>query len=603
MPSTPGSPRRCATRPERSRVGLRRLGTGLWLALVVTVTPAPTQAADPARLDVKVTGIEGAALANVRAYLAIWQQRDSDRLTAAYIKQLHRLAPAQIEAALQPFGYYRAHIDARLEGDADHWRASYAIDQGKAIRLVAVAVQLIGAGADNADLIRLTQQAGIRVGDRLNHQKYDRLKAALLGKANALGYLDADYSVRQMTIDLDRYEAKVALKLDTGALYGVGDVRFEQSGAARLDDALLRRLITFAPGDPLTSDLVLGLQTALTNSGWFKSVAVEPHKDQAQDHRAPLQVKLVTASPSKYRLGAGFGTDTGPRASVTHDRLLNARGHSLALTAQGAPKNSSAEARYAIPLRHPLDDSLVISSGVAEEDTDSRESRKIHAGVAHTQVRGGWREILGVTAEYEDYAVADIRSTSTLIYPGAAWSRTVSDHPLFPTHGWRASLNLLGSAQSLGSDVSFAQARIDAKWLTTRGHNRFIARGAVGTTITSSFTDLPPSKRFFAGGDNSVRGYDFEALGATDSDGEVIGGRHLIVGSVEYQRLLTDTWGVAVFYDAGNAFNDVNESLDQAVGVGVRWRTPIGPLRIDIARPLNDADSAYRLHLVLGPEL
>lgn len=560
-------------------------------------------AAPAAQLSVEITGVDGAALANVRAYLAIWQQRDSDSLTAAHIKRLHRLAPAQIESALQPFGYYRARIDARLDGEAGRWRAIYAIDKGQAIRLAAADLRLTGAGAQNVELIRLVRQTDIRVGDRLDHQKYDRLKNALLSQANALGYLDAAYPVHRMTIDLDRYEAKVALTLDTGGLYGVGDVHFEQSGAAHMDDALLRRLITFAPGDPLTSDLVPGLQTALVNSGWFKSVAVEPDKERAQDHRVPLQVKLVTASPSRYRFGAGFGTDTGPRASVTHDRLLNARGHSLALTARGAPKNSSAEARYAIPLRHPIDDSLVISSGVAEEDTDSRESRKIHAGAAHTRVRGGWRETLGVTAEYEDYAVAGIRSTGMLVYPGAAWSRTVSDHPLFPTHGWRASLNLLGSAQSLGSDVSFAQARIDAKWLTTQGQNRFIARGALGTTVTSSFTELPPSKRFFAGGDNSVRGYDFEALGATEGSGEVIGGRHLVVGSVEYQRLLTDTWGVAAFYDAGNAFNQVNESLNTAIGVGVRWRTPIGPLRIDIARPLDDADSAYRLHLVLGPEL
>lgn len=573
---------------------------------MVALAAALAQAGDAApaaQLSVAVTGVKGAALANVRAYLAIWQQRDSDRLTAAHINKLHRLAPAQIDSALQPFGYYRARIDARLDDEAGHWRATYAIDKGQAIHLAAVDIRLTGAGADNGELIRLTRQAGIRVGDPLKHQKYDRLKKALLSKANALGYLDADYMVSRMTIDLDRYEAKLALTLDTGALYGVGDVHFEQSGAARLDDALLRRLITFAPGDPLTSDLVLGLQTALTNSGWFKSVAVEPDRARAHDHRAPLQVKLVTTSPSKYRFGVGLGTDTGPRASVTHDRLLNARGHSLALTAQGAPKNSSAEARYAIPLRHPIDDSLVISSGVADEDTDSRESRKVHAGIAHTRIRWGWRETLGITAEYEDYAVADIRSTSKLLYPGATWSRTVSDHPLFPTHGWRASLNLLGSAQSLGSDVSFAQARVDAKWLTAQGHNRFIARGAVGTTATSSFTELPPSKRFFAGGDNSVRGYDFEALGATDGSGDAIGGRYLVVGSVEYQRLLTDTWGVAAFYDAGNAFNEVNESLSTAVGVGVRWRTPIGPLRIDIASPLNEADSAYRLHLVLGPEL
>lgn len=587
------------------RFDARARGARLWIVMALAAVGAsPIAAGAAVAIDVTVTGVSGNERKNVLAHLDIWQQRENTALKKAHIRKLHQLANAQIKTALQPFGYYRPKIDAQLDDTGTNWRASYTIEPGKPIPIATIDVQLAGAGKRNAALTRLIKQPGISVGDPLDHQKYEALKARLLARAIALGYLDANYAQHQLMVDLDSYRALVALHLNTGDLYRAGEVSFQQTGDTRVGEKLLRRFIAFAPGDPLTNDLILGLQTALTNSRFFKSVEIVPQKDRAQNHRLPLLVNLVTSSRSKYRFGAGFGTDTGPRGSVTHDRLVNRRGHSLALTAQLSPKNSSGDFRYTIPLRHPIEDNLIFFSGVSELDTDSRESREFRAGVAHTQLRGGWRQTIGITAEHEDYEVADIRSTSTLLFPGIQWARTVSDHLLFPTRGWHLSLNLLGSEKNLGSDVSFAQARIDGKWLATYAkRNRFIARGALGATMTPSFTDLPPSKRFFAGGDNSVRGYDFEALGATDSDGDVIGGRYLIVGSLEYERLLTANWGATLFYDAGNAFNNANESLAKAVGMGVRWRTPVGLVRVDIAHPLNDADNAYRLHLVIEPEL
>jgi len=555
-------------------------------------------------IDVIVTGVSGEHLRNVLAHLDIWQQRKSTDLKPGHVAKLHRLAPQQIATALQPFGYYQPTITAHLERDGDTWRASYGIDIGTPVPITRLDVKVLGAGASDADLVQLTTSPDLRIGRPLDHRRYEELKTRLLATAIAKGYLDAAYVAHQMIIDLDDYQATITLHLDTGHLYRVGDVRFDQSGPTPLDAALLRRFVTFSAHTPLTSELTLDLQTALTNSGYFKSVEIVPQKDQAVNDIVPLQVKLVGDSRSKYRFGAGFGTDTGARGSAIHERLVNARGHQLALKAAIAQRQSAADMRYSIPLQDPVNSHLEWSSGISEEQTDSRESRNLHAGVARTRLRGAWRETLGITAEYEDYEVGDSHDSSKLLFPHASWTRTVSDHPLFPTHGWQLSLHLLGAAESLGSDVSFAQGRIDGKWLTTYAErNRLIARAALGTTGTSSFAELPPSKRFFAGGDNSVRGYDFEALGTTDSEGDVIGGRYLAVGSLEYERLLTASWGAAVFYDVGNAFNSMDESLGRAVGIGARWRTPIGLVRLDVARPLTESDSAYRIHLVIGPEL
>ena len=141
-----------------------------------------------------------------------------------------------------------------------------------------------------------------------------------------------------------------------------------------------------------------------------------------------------------------------------------------------------------------------------------------------------------------------------------------------------------------------------AAWaLGSRG--RVILRGEAGVTIASEVTVLPASIRFFAGGDQSVRGYDYKELGPVDENGEVIGGRYLLVGSIEYDHRITDDWSVAAFLDAGNAFDDFDEPLEQGAGFGVRWRSPVGPVRLDIANAISKPGNHWRVHFTIGPDL
>ncbi|HAI23845.1 MAG TPA: outer membrane protein assembly factor, partial [Alcanivorax sp.] len=119
----------------------------------------------------------------------------------------------------------------------------------------------------------------------------------------------------------------------------------------------------------------------------------------------------------------------------------------------------------------------------------------------------------------------------------------------------------------------------------------------------SDVTELPASIRFFAGGDASVRGFAYESLGPLDNDGEVIGGRHLLVGSLEYDHPISEQWSLAVFTDAGNAFNNFDDyEIRHSAGFGVRWRSPLGPIRVDFARGIEEGRE-WRLHLSMGPDL
>jgi translocation and assembly module TamA len=156
----------------------------------------------------------------------------------------------------------------------------------------------------------------------------------------------------------------------------------------------------------------------------------------------------------------------------------------------------------------------------------------------------------------------------------------------------------------MGSTISLLQGRANAKLIHGLGTGRLILRGEAGATAGAGVEELPSSLRFFAGGDTSVRGFGFQQLGPVDDDGNLIGGRYLLVGSVEYDHPIGGgKWGVAIFIDLGNAFNDFNDyELKGGGGVGLRWRSPVGPLRLDLAHA-PDSNDNFRIHFTMGPDL
>jgi translocation and assembly module TamA len=180
----------------------------------------------------------------------------------------------------------------------------------------------------------------------------------------------------------------------------------------------------------------------------------------------------------------------------------------------------------------------------------------------------------------------------------------VADNRLRPKRGWRASLDVQGAYSALLSDLSFIRIRAEGKWIASPGPGRFLTRTELGATETDDFGRLPAAYRFFAGGDQSVRGYAYESLGPENADGEVIGGRYLATGSLEYEHPVKGNWSAAIFADAGNALNGLTGDVKTSLGVGVRWQSPVGPLRLDLAFPVRDSDAdLVRLHFSMGPEL
>ncbi len=564
--------------------------------LLLTAMPLPV-AADA--VVVEIEGISGGMLENARTMLSL-SRYDPDEVSEVRVRRLHARAPAEIATALQPFGYYRPRVESELRRHNGAWRARYVVDPGAPVRLTRVDLELLGAGADDPVLRQVLRGFALQPGDTADQRAYDRGRDSLRRRALERGYLDARFEVRRITVDPESLEATITLHLDTGERYRFGEVRLFQE---ILDDALVRRFVPFAPGDDYHRRDLLNMQYRLDDSDYFSRVEVEPRRDLAEDNAVPIDVYLAPRPRYRYTFGIGYGTDTGPRTRLGwQNRRVNRRGHQLAGDLTLSQVIQGITQRYTIPIADPATDHVTLRAGVVRERPEDRESTTQNLGVTHSRTFGRWQRALRLDLERERFDLGDgLESTTSLLLPGIGVTYTRADHRIYPTRGLRWNIDLKGAHTDLGSDLSFVQLYTELRYvhqLHPRG--RLLLRGEAGGSSVEEFAELPISQRFFAGGDRSVRGFRYKSLGPVDDDGLVVGGKYLLTSSVEYEYRFAGNWAAAVFHDAGNAFDDTDEELARAAGVGLRWRTPVGPLGIDLARTLNLDDNRYRFHLSLG---
>lgn len=554
-----------------------------------------------AGLRVDVEGVDDELRANILALLTVHRERERADLSEAQIRRYFQRSEGEIRDALEPFGYYAPAIDSELRRTPDGWRARYVIRPGAAVRFTEPDVGVVGAGAHEAELQRLVRRLDLRRGEPARHARYETAKTRLQQAAVALGYLDARYAQHELRIDAAALRAQAVLHLDTGPRYRFGAVSFDRAG---LDDALLQRYAVIEPGDIYSDARLLELQRALEDSGYFMQVDVVPQRERARDLKVPVHVTLTPRLRHLYSAGLGFGTDTGVRGRLGWEhRRINRRGHRMQAELRASGIIQSLSTSYSIPLANPRSDRLEVTAAVLDEQSDAVDTRVQKLGVGRTRMYGDWREGLTLSYQREDFRLGLTDDTISLLLPGLSYAHVKADDRLLTRHGHALQFDARGATEALLSDVNFAQLGVEAKLIRSFGrNNRVLARAKGGTTWTDSFAQLPATLRYFAGGDQSVRGYGFEELGPRDASGEVVGGKHLLLGSLEYERRVRGDWGVAVFVDTGNAFNSIDEGLETGAGIGLRWRSPIGMVRLDLASAVSD-DRGLRLHFTLGPEL
>lgn len=586
-----------------SRRGARRVFRALllfWLFLASPLHAAPA-------VEVVVSGVEGEALDNVREWLAVPDELVVEGVVdRLWLERFASQAVDRARTALEPFGYYNAKISVTLESTDETHRLLVKILPGEPVRLGEVRVRVVGSGEGERRLRRLVEAFPLNRGDVLLHQRYEEAKAALLSRAQELGYLDASYSVHEIRIDRSVTSAAIHLVLNTGGRYAFGETTIQ--GAPEYPDNFLRRYLSYHTGDVFSHSQLGESQRNFTSSERFKEVLVTAGTPDSATHRVPIVVRLKAGPRITLRPGVGYGTDTGARFTVRYrDLNLFLLGHELHSQLYLAERLQGLAIGYVLPSLKDVRNSTTLQLNLQREETDSYFSKILAMELARNHgFDKGVRGTAYLKGQYEEYEVGDEDDTARLLFPGLRLSVNRFDNPVRPRRGYGYSLELRGTHHLFGSDTALAQILASGSHLLPLPWRLSLhTRADVGTTLLSDpLHDIPPSLRFFAGGDRSVRGYSYKSLGPRDDSGDVVGGKQMLVGSIELERALFQSWGVSAFFDAGNAFDSFSSlKLYQGAGLGLHYYSPVGALNLSLARPLNGRNSSLHVHFTVGFEL
>jgi len=553
--------------------------------------------------------LKGAITSTVE--LAQYANRD---VTEAQARRLYERAHDQVTLALQPYGYYEPSVDGDIKQVGKDWQVTLHVKPGEPVKITAVDVQLDKTAAD-IPAVRRARRALDRLKDQvLNDGAYDSARDNLSGALTATGFLDARLVTHRVEVNRSEHSAVIKLAWEAGQRYRYGTVHFEGS---QFRQGFLDRYVPFKSGDYFDQDQLLQLQQALNGADYFSVVNVLPEVDAKAHGQVDVKVELAPAKRTIYTGGPFIGTDTGfgVRASMER-RWVNARGHKWKNELVLAQRLKTLSTLYSIPMPGPDQRSFNFGANFRDANTDTSKSRTLELVANETRLWHGWTRTVGLHALSGTFTVGQEANESfdatgvehgrsTLVYPEVSLSRKVADNPTFVRKGWAVNIYARSTVGTLLSDTRFSQIAADAKWIRafTR-RDRLILRGAMGYTATGNFDALPPQLRFFAGGDRSVRGYGFQTIGPKNAFGRVIGGKNLLVASTEVEHYFTRNWGMAAFVDAGNAFSGTNYSPRIGTGLGVRWLSPVGMIRVDLGTPINDQQRhGVELHLVIGPDL
>ncbi len=552
-------------------------------------------------LQIRIEGISDELQVNVQGYLSLTKEPcDAPEWR---IHHLFSRSDKQIQKALRALGYYQPVIEKQFHLTDTCWQADFTIDAGLPVHINRIDVQVQGEAEQEPLFKKWLQRLPVQKGDILNHAHYEKIKSEFNALALEQGYLKYRTLEKTLRVNPETRQAEIKLVFDSGPRHYFGDVHIDQDV---LEPIFVERYLLFEPGQPYTNKALAATYNALADSVYFSRVELQQDMEAIVNHQVPLTIKLTPQKKHDYRIGVGFDTDLGPLATAGYkNRRINRYGHQVSADLDLSPVLSTFEARYLLPFIQPVTDQFSIGLGYKLEQPDTFESEMAKLSLQYQHLLPkNWKQTLFLDWSRETFTISHETQTTILSVLGGRWQTTVSNNKKRPTQGYQIDMALAGAAEPLLSDTSFMQLTFNGKLITPLPWEaRLISRTNLGATLSHQFSKLPSSYRFYTGGTQTLRGYRYKSLGPRDGDGEIIGGQFLTVTSIEYEHFINEQWGVATFVDAGNAFNSDAITMKFGVGLGVRWQSPVGPIRLDVAFPSDTEDSSIQFHFAAGTQL
>ena len=560
------------------------------LILVMSFITQPASA-----VDIQIKGVPKQFRNTLRATL----EKPTDD-SAESVNEYIKAVPDRAKLAMQSIGYYNSHIELK-QSEKElvlHVRA------GEPVIISKLFINVEGDARLDGRYMPIIGQMPLRQNLVFQHEDYEKTKDLLFDRAQDRGYFDFEFSQAQVRISKKNNTAEITLIVSSGTRYTFATVEFVSD---YFSDDFLQGYVPFEYGDYYESSLLANLTQQMQNTGFFSTVKVIPLRGDLFGEQVPIKVEVNKKDKNLVGLGVGFATDTKARGKITWNRpLVNKKGHSFEAELGVSQINQNLSFQYRIPRSSdPLYNFWSLETGILNEQIEEQSSFLSTVNVQRIRrTRRKWTESLFIRWEREIFEAGEQRDLTNLVLPGISYSKNHSKGFPFPTSGYSLQGTFYWGSRSLASSIDLFKTEFNIKVLKSVSKNdTFILAARYGAIGSNDFERVPTSQRFFVGGDRTIRGFPFRTLSPTDSNGDAIGGRFQEVLNLEYNRRIGGTWALALFTDAGRAFDEFDAPYQVGAGFGLRWFSPVGPFRIDLAFGVSEEDTPFQLHLSLGPEI
>lgn len=564
-----------------------------------------------AALNADIKGIDDRKLAgNIVAHLSQLSAPSNCRLSDDALITIEE----KVQKGAQAMGYYQLTVDKITLVENDCERVELLVTQNSPVKITQLDVKVTGEGENDEKFVFLLKHLTIKLNAPLIHSEYKKTKSQFDSIALSRGYFDSEFITSEIHVDAQENTAAIKIYYQTGRRYRFGDIIYPEDLLAK---KLITSIIPFTLNEPYLATKLGEFNRNLGQTGYFQQVVARPLLDKAQDYQIPIEIVAVARPRDIFNVGGGASTDKGPTGSLSWQRpWVNRDGHSMKADLFVSAPEQSASMRYKIPIEDPLHNYFSIQGGFSANNNNDSNSDTISVALQRhwTNDAQEWNKIIFLRySRYQFQQADDPRTTTYLLVPGFTLSRHRSRGGLDVDWGDAQQLTIEAASDAIVSDIDLARITFETKWLRSLGEHRFLFRAEVGALTSSDFSQVPDSLRYFTGGDQSIRGFGYKELAprgeSTINDqgetveGKLVGGKYLNVGSIEYSYPVANNWRAAIFTDIGGASNQPLDTLAYSFGIGGSWMSPIGPLRIYLAKGYGDYGQSFGIHFSMGPPL
>jgi translocation and assembly module TamA len=502
------------------------------------------------------------------------------------------------EESIEPFGYFNSKVKIEEKKTSNQITLTAIIIPGKLTTITSVSIKILGEGATDNSFINAVRNSKLKKGKSLHTEDFVMLNRLLTTIAMNKGYFDAQYKQKQIHIDKEEHSATIDIIYDSKKRYRFGKTIIK---APFFNKGFLKKYFRYKQGQAYSNNILQQTQQLLVNSGYFSQAIITPDLKNSHNGVVPINANLIAGLKKQYKIGLGYGTDTGPRlsAKITNN-YISKNGHTVYSSIQFSKPSKNITIGYNIPGALPDREQYTLAAGYTNIIQDTGTSNGVKISGIFTYNREKLKRFFSINALREDYNLSSpkVKANSKMVYFSTGISYIKADNNISPSNGYRIKAEINGTINPLSNQDGFTQLLLSSHYIHTinKTMTRLLIRTEISKTNINNLTNLPLSLQLYVGGVNSIRGYQSNQIGP---------GKLSYSASIELQQEIYDQIYAAIYYDQGNATQSTDLFKNSYIGegIGIGYLSIIGMIQLDYTHAINLKNKPYVLQLSMGSSL